>query len=566
MSLLSSIQLANNALRAQQIGMQVVGQNIANASTPEYVREEVNFAASPTQRIGSLLLGLGVQVEGVVRKIDRFLEGRLRGATSDRAAAVTEEQVHLQLEVLIGELSDTDLSTSLNDFFGSVAEVLNQPESVVVRNLAVLQGESLTGDINRMMGRARQLRSDLNQRVINMADDVNRFIQEIHRLNSQIVEFEGGAAASSDAVGLRDQRDAALAQLSELIDVRAVEQSNGLVNVFNGDDFLIFESTVRHVTVELSINRGLTVGDLRIMEIGSPLQSSSGELGGLIAGRDQVLGGFIDDLDQFAQTLAFEFNRVFSSGQGLKGYQQLTSEFAVDDVSSVLNAAGLAFTPEHGSLQVLVYNKQTGTTQTNDIDVDLNGLGNNDDTLTSLVAALDAIDGISASILPDRRVSITSDSPDQDFAFANDTSGVLAALGINTFFSGSTAQGIGVTQAVLNDPALFAASRGGIGEDTDNAVMLAAFLDQPLASLNGDTLANLYDRITVGVTQASSVAGAVAEGFRIFEQTLRGQKLGVSGVSLDEETVRLMAFQRAFQATARYISTLNELLDTLVNL
>ena len=95
---------------------------------------------------------------------------------------------------------------------------------------------------------------------------------------------------------------------------------------------------------------------------------------------------------------------------------------------------------------------------------------------------------------------------------------------------------------------------------------LAAFLDQSLASLTGDTLAVLYDRITGGATQASSVARAVSEGFRVFEETLRGQKLAESGVSLDEETVRLMSFQRAFQATARYIATLNDLLEILVNL
>ncbi len=68
------------------------------------------------------------------------------------------------------------------------------------------------------------------------------------------------------------------------------------------------------------------------------------------------------------------------------------------------------------------------------------------------------------------------------------------------------------------------------------------------------------------MTQGSSVAKAVAEGFRTFEDTLRGQQLATSGVSLDEEAVRMITYQRAYQASARFITVLNELLDVLVNL
>jgi flagellar hook-associated protein 1 FlgK len=76
----------------------------------------------------------------------------------------------------------------------------------------------------------------------------------------------------------------------------------------------------------------------------------------------------------------------------------------------------------------------------------------------------------------------------------------------------------------------------------------------------------LYDQLVGGVTQQSSVATAVAEGFRVFEETLVGQRLAISGVSLDEEAVRLITYQRAYQAAARMIGTLNELLEILVNL
>src|SRR5688572_15936420 len=163
MSLFGSIQLAKNALRAQQIGLQVVGQNIANANTPGYIREEVIFSPAPTQRVGGLLLGLGVDVTAVVQKVDQFLEERLRGATSDRSESEIQEQTYLQLESLMGELSDTDLSTSLNNFFSGIHEILNQPESGSIRNLAVLQGRTLANDINQLAMRVGQVRTDLNE-------------------------------------------------------------------------------------------------------------------------------------------------------------------------------------------------------------------------------------------------------------------------------------------------------------------------------------------------------------------------------------------------------------------
>jgi flagellar hook-associated protein 1 FlgK len=143
---------------------------------------------------------------------------------------------------------------------------------------------------------------------------------------------------------------------------------------------------------------------------------------------------------------------------------------------------------------------------------------------------------------------------------------VLAALGINTFFTGTGAATIGVNEEILVDPAKFTASAAGIGDGTDNAVLMAQFLDRPLDSASGETLAMAYDKLTGETAQAAATATAVAEGFRIFEGTLEGQHLGVSGVSLDEEAVRLITFQRAYQASARYIATVSELLDMLVNL
>ena len=565
MSLNSSIRLASNTLRSDQIALQVIGQNIANANTPGYIREEVVLAPAPTQKVGGLLLGMGVRVEAVVQKIDLFLEERLRGAVSDRAGAEVTEQAYSQLEGVINELGDTDLSTSMNEFFSTISEVLSDPGNVAMRNLAVLKGITLAHDIARSSDRVTDIRIDLNNRVSDMSARINALTEEIQTLNIRIVETEGGNTSASDAVGLRDQRLVALENLATLIKIRVREQPSGGVTVYSGGDYLVFEGIRREVEVVETTDRGISVAEVRISETNSPIDSASGELQGLMNSRDNVLGGFLDRMDDFARTLIFEFNKTFSSGQGLSGYDTATAEFAVDATDSELDQAGLRFTPVNGSFQVMVHNKKTGLTQTTDVLVDLNGLGD-DMTMDDLVTALDAINGISASVSTLGVLRLTSDSADQQFSFANDTSGLLASLGINTFFSGSSALGMGVNQALQDDPALFAASRTGIGADTDNGVLLADFLDRSIESHNDESIGVIYDRMMSEAAQASAITRSVAEGNRVFEETLRGQKLATSGVSLDEEAVRLISHQQSFQASARYISVLRELLDILVAL
>ncbi|MBN8626571.1 MAG: flagellar hook-associated protein FlgK, partial [Planctomycetes bacterium] len=437
MSLFSSLQLASNALYAQSIGLQVIGNNIANVNTPGYSRAITNFTPAPTQRVGRLLLGLGVEVDSIKQRIDEHLNSRLRGATADRVGSEIQESAYAQLEGMLNELQDNDLSTSLNNFLGAISQVLNQPESVSVRNLAVLQGKTLAVDINRLSSRTHELRDDLNAQTADLAPDVNRLLQRVAELNVQIATTEGGGSVGSDAVGLRDQRNVALEELSQLIEIKTQEQSSGAINVFAGGDFLIFEGTFRQVEILHTQENGLNVAQLQVKETDAPLQAATGKLAGLVDARDNIIGKFLADLDGFAKTLAFEFNKVFSSGQGLSGYTQLTSEQAPSDANVALDHAGLAFTPVNGTFNVLVKNTQTGLTKTTQIKVDLNGLDDDDTTLNSLVAQLEAIDGVSASLDVRGRLVLTADAPNSQFAFGDDTSGVLAALGINTFFSGT---------------------------------------------------------------------------------------------------------------------------------
>jgi flagellar hook-associated protein 1 FlgK len=565
MTLLSTIQLSKNALHAAQLGLQVTSNNIANANTPGYLRQRLIQSPSLPQRYGQLVLGLGVEIDAVVQVADRFLMERMRAADSDLSFGEAQESAYAQLEALIGELSDNDLSTSLTSFFASIHEILNQPESTSVRNLAVLQGRTLADDVRRLFAGIQQAREDVNTRVVAAADEINRLLETIADLNVQIVEAEGGDVSDSDAVGLRDRRAIALADLAKLIDIRTAEQPAGDVSVHLGGEFVVFGGTWREVKIANSSDRGQNVAEIRLAETDAPINTTSGKVAGLYAARDEILGGALDDLNALTEALIFEFNRIYAGGQGLEGHTSLTGQFGVTDTTLALNQAGLAFTPDNGGFEVQVRNKQTGLTETTAIAVDLNGLGP-ETTLDDLAAALDAIDGISATINADRQLVITSDSPLVEFSFADDTSGVLAALGINTFFTGTDASNIRVSQYVQDHPGRFSSSLTGVGEDTQIAGRLANLLTAPLGGQSGESLATLYDRMTSDIAQGAADTRSATEGYRVFQRTLEAQHLSISGVNLDEEAVRMITYQRAFQASARVIQAITEMLDILVNL
>jgi flagellar hook-associated protein 1 FlgK len=508
---------------------------------------------------------LGVQVQGIIQQSDRFLSDRLRGAISDLAGSEAQEEAYVQLEALIGELTNTDLSTSLSNFFNAISDVLNQPEDIAVRSLAVLQGATLADDIRRLDSRVIDLRTNVNNQIVSAADDINRLVSQIAKLNVNIVQTEGGTTSASDAVGLRDQREVALGELSKILKVRVAEQPGGSVSLFAGGDFLVIEGEYRQVEVEYTPDRGLSVASINLAATDAPLAATGGSLAGLYSARDEILGGFLDDLDALAATLTFEFNKIYSNGQGLTGLTEVQSEFAVDSATLALDQAGLPFTPVNGSFQVKLFNTRTGLTETTDVFVRLNGLAS-DTTLEELTASLNSIDGLVASISPDRQLTISTDSPILEFGFGSDTSHVLASLGINTFFSGTNSRDIDINAVVQADASKFAASEGGVGEDTNIALLLAAFGDRPLDSRNGQSLAKQYEELVANVTQASSVTQAVSEGFRVYQQTLEGQYLGLTGVSIDEEAINMIAYQRTYQASARLVATISELLNSLMNL
>lgn len=565
MSLFSAINVAGNALQANQIGLQVVGQNIANASTPGYLREQANFVPGPTQQVGSLVEGSGVLVQGITQNIDNFLEQQLRNSNSDQANTAVNNQTYTQLQGVLNALGSSNLNSDLTGFFSSIAQILNSPQDPAARNLAVLNGQTVANDFNSLSGQVSQLRQNLNSQVVSNVGDINNLLTQVGNLNVQIAQVTGGGSSNSAAVGLTDQRNLALGNLSKLINITTAQQPDGSIDVYVGGQYLIQEGIVRQVQTDPTVKNGIQTDNLAIAGSDTPLDITSGQLAGLINSRDQILGGFTTQLNSMAGTLAGEFNKIYSGGQGLAGYTQVTSATPVNDVNAPLDAAGLPVTPTTGDFQVLVYNSQTGLSQTTTIHVAENGLAG-DTTLSGLADQLNGISGLSASVTPQGQLSLSTTAPNTQVAFSGDTSGTLAAIGLNTFFTGSTAGDLAVNGAAARNPLTFAASAGGVGVDTQVAQQLANFANLPLASQGGSTFTDMQTALTANVTQQASVAQSASQAADTFQQSLQNQELAVSGVNIDDETISLLQYQHAYEASARYISTLSTLLDQLVQL
>jgi flagellar hook-associated protein 1 FlgK len=547
-----------------QAAIQVTGNNISNAGNADYTRQTANTSPSKDQQLKpGVFVGTGVDLTSVKRQIDEALNGRLRGSTSDAEAADTQQQWLGRVESLFNELSDEDLSTQLSTFFNSWSNLANKPQDIGLRQVVIQNGDTVAKWFQNLRSQLGSLKSDVDDRMKALAGDADQLAQQVADLNAQITVAEGGSGGQAN--GLRDQRDAVLKQLSELVDVKTVEDG-GVVNVYVGSQPIVMGATNRGIGLRTETVNGQLVSNVICKANNGTLQLTSGQLGALTTVKTQI-SGVIDKVDSLAGNLIFELNKIHASGQGLEGFSSVTSTNLVDDPTRALNdpKSGLDFAPSNGSFVVHVKNKTTGLTTSTLVQVDLDGLNGNDTTLNSLATDLDNVANISASVAGGQ-LKIQSDSPDVEISFSQDSSGALAALGINNFYSGSDARDIAVNANIKDRPALLAAAKNGEPADNQTARAIADLEQQSIRALDGSTLKDTYEAMVNGIATSAASAKTNADATSVVKETLETQREALSGVSLDEEAVNLMREQRAFQGAARLITAVNEMMETVLNL
>jgi flagellar hook-associated protein 1 FlgK len=565
MSLIGALNLGSSAIAVQQAALQVTGNNIANAGNADYTRETSNISPSPDQQVSpGIFVGTGVNLTSIQRQINDSLEARLRSSDSDSQAAQTSQDFLSRVESTFNALGDNNLSSQMSKFFGDWSNLASTPQDIGLRQVVLQDGDGLAQTFNQASTSLSQIQSDVQTQLTGQANAANGLADQVAQLNGQIATAEGGGSGQDNT--LRDQRDAVLKKLANLVDIKTVPQDNGTTNVYVGSVPLVIGTTNEGIAVKQDLVNGKPQDSLVFKSNNGPMNATSGELGALVNMQQQV-SSVNDQLNSLAHNLMFELNKLHAAGQGLSGISSLTAASQVTDPTAALNTsgAGLAFTPSNGSFVVHVTDKTTGVTTSTLVPVDLDGLNSNDTTLNSLAGSLSAIPGVSASITGGK-LQISAASGGQELSFSQDSSGVLAALGVNTFYTGKDASDMAVSATVASDPGMIAAARNGDKADNQTALAIAALAQQPLAGLSGSTLDNSYQGIVNGIAGQVANAKTNADAAQAVQDTLSAQHDALSGVSLDEEAVNLMRQQRAFQGAAKLITTVDDLMQTILNM
>ena len=574
-TIFGSLNIGRLGLLAQQYAMHVLGNNIANVNTEGYTRRRVIMSPTSSVEFGSgLFFGTGVKVDDVQRVRDTFLDVYLRNELGTLGTLDKSNAAYKQIEVIFNELSDQgrSLSGMMAEFWDAWQTLSTEPENPVMRQVVVSNGVSLASTFQYMRDRLSGLRVGMNTAVSTTVEAINTLAAQLQELNAQIIASENEPHMAND---LRDQRDLIIDRLSELAAVTTRDFGDGEMVVFINGQMLVSGNTVR--TLETAVNAdGLY--DVQWSDTGGAVDPSAGQLKGLLDARDTTIPSYITRVDALATQIIKEVNRLHSQGNGLDLYTTATSGVAVSDPDVVLDsAAGLAFEGEitTGSFWLAVYDADGTLLEEQEISITA-GVS----TLNTVAAEINAdflANGYLQASVSNGEITIELDAgapSGATFSFVKsdgtgDTSGFLLAMELNTFFTGEDADTIDVSSVIQNNPSLLAAASSTAPGDNTIALAIGNVRNDTFVT-GTDTDARTFDgyhEITVATLGIESAReGSLLTNQENVVEAFKRQRLAESGVNLDEELAQLISVEHAYTAAARYITTIDEMLDTLLSI
>lgn len=574
-----SFSIGRSGLAASQLGMNITGNNIANANTPGFSRQRVDLAPSANQIQGRLRIGSGVDVQGIRRLTDQALQQRLLASTSAESAASTNSSLLGGMEDIAGKLDAQgrlELNNQVNAFFDDWSS-LGSNNPTTTRSTVVARGSALASYLRTLRGQINSQTGTIDAQLSAAASSTDSLLREVARLNTQIVN-----AGSSAAASLQDQRDGVLAKLANLVDITTAPQDNGTVNVYVGSTMLVDAGTYRGVKIDTRTVGTEQVVVLATADNGEVIGAKGGRVAALLQQRGTSVQDALDRLDRLASELIHEVNRVYSQGSALTAVRSYTGAtrvaapdrpLAFNDPTNATFAA-LTHRPTSGAITLRVASDSTGTFNDVNIPIDLNGLtsagapGFADDTsLDDLAAAINALPNLSATITPEGQLRINA-AAGHTLSIVSDTSGVLTSLGINTYFAGNDATDIAVRSDLVADASTLSvrAIVGGIPTDNGVSNAIVGLRTKAIANLQGNTLLGDWSAYAQDLGVQVAAAETASDTANAVTENLTSQLNAVSGVSLDEEAINLVLFQTQYQASARYISVLQQMTDTLLRM
>lgn len=653
-----SFSASISAIRANQAAINTVANNIANAGTEGYHRQEVRF----TDRAGTVEMGLrigsGVDVQAIFRQFNGIIEGSL---LENRAleTSVSEQLVVLrQVETVLGP-GDGSIHRKLNDVFADLKSLSTEPDNSSKRLIGVDRLLSLTNEVNVISSRLTGIERDVERQIDSDVNSVNANLEELLRLNVQIRKEQAIGRRPHD---MMDQFQQKLNDISNLIDISAEPSPKG------GFSFQTAGGTFHIDTDQFQIERTSgAFGDANIYVKGTDIQLDF--VGGRIAGYQKIknddLAGVRSRLETFAKEFSFEFDQVHSRGIPLNGeFEVLHGNRSVTNVTEPLAESTPFEQVKAGSVYVSVTDTTTGERTLEEITFDpesqsledfanaLNSIANLNASVSSKTNTLSvyasnnhrfdfagrlpsppdtsglsgtseptlsgdytgaqndefqftfvgngtigSTDGLQVQVNRQNgdlvgtfdvgstyepgsdidigsgvKLSLTSGSIVDGESFSvealndSETTGVLAALGINSLFTGTNAGSLTVNSEILADPNNLATSRNGFHGNGATIDRLNALRSENVAVGGTITLERSIEQINLNVALEVNYLTQEQTNYELIGNQLVQEIDSISGVDPNEEMVHLLQYQKAFEANVRVISTIDQVLTELFRL
>ncbi|MEZ6061515.1 MAG: flagellar hook-associated protein FlgK [Planctomycetaceae bacterium] len=653
-----SFDIGLSALRSHQQTLAVLGNNIANASTPGYHRQRVNLADRLPLNQDGLLIGSGVEVESISRLRNQATAEAI-GRNSALIGWVEQELATAQrIEALLTP-GDNSVHAHVSGLFNRLEALANNPEIQAVRSEFLSAAEQLTQEFNFLDDSLRQLSIDAGQEVTHSVSAVNGLIRQIAELNQRIQTSRLRGDQPND---LLDRRDQIVSQLSDWVDAEVQTTSSGRELLVIDHGAIVVGTNPARLTAREGADGRLGVF---LEDSNTAVPLASGRIRGLLESVNEIIPRTRDELATLATEIVRSIDQLHATGlNDAGGFRSLTGSRGVDDVNVPLSQSGLAFPITAGDLTISVTDTVTGLRTTHRIAVDPAV-----DSLSDLASRLDALPGVVAAIEPNQGQLLIGGEAQQLIEFAGrvdqvpdltafagtaqpefsgrytgvandnwtvtfsgagsvgvtdgltaevrnqagdliatldigstyeagtpleiadgvslqfgpgtiaatdtfsvlttanaDEPGLLSALGINSLFTGSSPGNLGVRSDLQRNPSLLALAKTEFSGESVNAAAMAELRNARFASLNNrtfvETLADITAESGLDVQDAQNQLSQLDS----FGQRLQADRDALSGVDPNEELLAMLEVEKAFQAAARFLTTVDQTIQEVLRI
>lgn len=312
------LSIARSALLSHQTALQTVSQNVANAQTPGYSRQEAVLQSTTPVRFSFGSVGTGVNVTTIIRKRDVLLDDSFRSANTLSGDAGMRRDLLSQLESVFGEPSEAGMANALDQFWNAFSDLSAQPSSLAARAVVQQRGRQLGQLFNDYDTQLTTIRASSLERLDNSVDRINALASQVAELNVRIVGSESSGNTAND---LRDTRDLKLDELSKIAGTRVISQPNGSASVLIGNSMLVEGDTATPLSIQFETPNPLPATPLtdvpvRIRLGNSPdrLAPLAGELTAQVTLLNTEIPNVRGRLDAMASQLVTAVNTLHTTG------------------------------------------------------------------------------------------------------------------------------------------------------------------------------------------------------------------------------------------------------------